>query len=108
MDNSQLECTPHLNLQDPHYGINTPVASPYTTMAPALAKSTAYATPNVLPPKASTQSSTDPLEQRILDLLYPYRDECFAEEDDTTEIKERNVLILCGTSSHHLHLQIVH
>lgn len=55
--------------------------------------------PNIIVPRPHTQAPSDPLEQRILDLLYPYRDECFAEENETTELKERNALILCGMSS---------
>ncbi|KAH3999696.1 hypothetical protein HBH98_085800 [Parastagonospora nodorum] len=53
------------------------------------------AAPNVLSAKVPTPVQADPLEQRILDLLFPYRDECFADEDSTTELKERAALILC-------------
>jgi hypothetical protein len=45
---------------------------------------------------ATTQSPADPLEQRVLDLLYPYRDECFNDENDVTAAQERMALILCG------------
>jgi hypothetical protein len=55
-----------------------------------------YTAPAVLASRPPSQAPSDPLEQRILDLLYPYRDECFADENETTEIKERNALILCG------------
>jgi hypothetical protein len=48
---------------------------------------------------AATQSPADPLEQRVLDLLYPYRDECFADENDATVAQERMALILCGMSA---------
>ncbi|KAF2026905.1 hypothetical protein EK21DRAFT_73184 [Setomelanomma holmii] len=43
----------------------------------------------------STQAPADPLEQRILDLLYPYRDECFDPEVDCSPEQERMALILC-------------
>jgi hypothetical protein len=52
--------------------------------------------PNMLSTNVPTPVQADPLEQRILDLLFPYRDECFADEDSTTELKERAALILCG------------
>ena len=42
------------------------------------------------------QAQGDPLEQRILDLLYPYRDECFEDEDTATAAKERLAHILSG------------
>jgi hypothetical protein len=65
------------------------------------------------PAPASTLAQIDPLEQRILDLLYPYRDECFSDEDGTTVTQERNALILCGMypphmSHSYLHLTNVH
>jgi hypothetical protein len=44
-----------------------------------------------------TQIPTNPIEQRVLDLLYPYRDECFKDDDVTTVARERAALILCGT-----------
>lgn len=44
----------------------------------------------------STQTPGDPLEQRILDLLYPYRDECFDPEADVSAEQERMALVLCG------------
>jgi hypothetical protein len=53
--------------------------------------------PSSSPAAIPTQTPTDPLEQRILDLLYPYRDECFEDFAALTETKERNALILCGT-----------
>ncbi|KAH7083855.1 hypothetical protein FB567DRAFT_446470 [Paraphoma chrysanthemicola] len=42
-----------------------------------------------------TQTPGDPLEQRILDLLYPYRDECFDPEADVSAEQERMALVLC-------------
>jgi hypothetical protein len=41
----------------------------------------------------------EPLEQRVLDLLYPYRDECFVEEEDdaSVEAHERKALMLSST-----------
>jgi hypothetical protein len=53
--------------------------------------------PGPAPAALPTQTPTDPLEQRILDLLYPYRDECFEDSDVLFEAKERDALILCGT-----------
>jgi hypothetical protein len=53
--------------------------------------------PSSSPAAIPTETPTDPLEQRILDLLYPYRDECFEDFAALTETKERNALILCGT-----------
>tara|TARA_R110002003_G_scaffold388_4_gene19330 strand:- start:22679 stop:23080 length:402 start_codon:yes stop_codon:yes gene_type:complete len=49
-----------------------------------------------------TQTPADPLEQRILDLLYPYRDECFDPEADVSADQERAALVLCGKLSHSL------
>jgi hypothetical protein len=48
------------------------------------------------PAPAATQTSADTLEQRVLDLLYPYRDECFSDEGGTTVGEERMALMLCG------------
>jgi hypothetical protein len=45
------------------------------------------------------QGPVVPLEQRILDLLQPYRDDCFTAEDETTAARDRTVLVLCGTAS---------
>lgn len=42
------------------------------------------------------QAPTDPLEQRILDLLYPYREECFTKTVGPFADQERKALILCG------------
>jgi hypothetical protein len=98
MTKTPFEADPHLSLQNTHYNTNSSVTSAYSSMAIP----TSCAAPNVLSAKAHIQSQSDPLEQRILDLIYPYRDECFADEDDTTELKERTALILCGTSHHQL------
>jgi hypothetical protein len=54
----------------------------------------------VAPPTPIQQpQSAEPLEQRVLDLLYPYRDECFAEEenDAAVEAHERKALMLSST-----------
>lgn len=53
--------------------------------------------PSPAPVALSTQTPADPLEQRILDLLHPYRDECFKEDDHLTVARERAALVLCGT-----------
>ncbi|OAL05545.1 hypothetical protein IQ06DRAFT_372973 [Phaeosphaeriaceae sp. SRC1lsM3a] len=42
-----------------------------------------------------TQAPAAPLEQRILDLLYPYRDECFSADADVSVVDERKAMILC-------------
>lgn len=52
--------------------------------------------PAPAPSVITTHTPADPLEQRVLDLLYPYRDECFKDDDDTTVARERAALILCG------------
>ncbi|KAL5115582.1 hypothetical protein ACEQ8H_006558 [Pleosporales sp. CAS-2024a] len=77
----------------PHYA--PPPNSPFATMSQARMTPAPYTAPNVLPAKLPTQTPADPLEQRILDLLYPYRDECFAPPDKTTDLQERKALILC-------------
>ena len=85
--------------------MSTPPAQlPHSTIAPSQNyQSSLYQLPNQVPQMAqaapSTQTPADPLEQRVLDLLYPYRDECFMEEDRTTVAQERMALILSGTSS---------
>jgi hypothetical protein len=48
------------------------------------------------PAPGATHTSADTLEQRVLDLLYPYRDECFADEGGITVGEERMALMLCG------------
>lgn len=88
--NYRFDPTLHLNVHDLHYNIITPVTSHYAPMAPT------PAAPNMLSTKVPTPVQADPLEQRILDLLFPYRDECFEDEDESTELKERAALILCG------------
>ena len=50
----------------------------------------------LVPANQSLQTVTDPLEQRILDLLYPFRDECFASNLEPSVADERKALILCG------------
>jgi hypothetical protein len=62
----------------------------------ALPSQAPYVAQQAKPPTPS-QTPIDPLEQRILDLLYPYRDECFRTEDGTIVARERIALILCGT-----------
>ncbi|CAO2655215.1 Nn.00g102790.m01.CDS01 [Neocucurbitaria sp. VM-36] len=47
------------------------------------------------PSHQSPQKPTDPLEQRILDLIYPFRDECFMDDLESFVDKERKALILC-------------
>lgn len=44
----------------------------------------------------SVQTPADPLEQRILDLIYPYRDDAFNTEDENALDEERKILMLCG------------
>jgi len=43
--------------------------------------------------------STDSLEQRLYDLLQPYREECYKNAPNTAPAveEERLLLILCGT-----------
>ncbi|KAF1834700.1 hypothetical protein BDW02DRAFT_474657, partial [Decorospora gaudefroyi] len=45
----------------------------------------------VQPPRPSMQS----LEQRIFDLLLPFRDECYASSAGGTATSERKTLVLC-------------
>jgi hypothetical protein len=83
-----------------------PTHQPHSSMPPPPVpnfQSTLSYTPTNQGPQAAPQSQAqapaaqaDPLEQRVLDLLYPYRDECFTDEDNTSVTKERNALILCG------------
>ncbi|KAH7384128.1 hypothetical protein DE146DRAFT_769832 [Phaeosphaeria sp. MPI-PUGE-AT-0046c] len=61
----------------------------HPSMSPALPPSR---TTQAIPP---IQTPVDPLEQRILDLLYPDRDECFIAEAGGCIDDERKVLILC-------------
>lgn len=64
------------------------------TPAPYQAQHQLPPPPSPLPPPA------DPLEQRVLDLLYPYRDECFTEDEGKDEsaslAKERMAHVLSG------------
>ncbi|KAF1846958.1 uncharacterized protein K460DRAFT_402323 [Cucurbitaria berberidis CBS 394.84] len=46
-------------------------------------------------PNQPSQTPADPLEQRILDLLYPYRDEPLTSRNGPSADEERKVLILC-------------
>lgn len=54
-----------------------------------------------------TQAPAAPLEQRILDLLYPYRDECFSADADVSVVDERKAMILCGTLSHFANCRVI-
>ncbi|KAF2825939.1 hypothetical protein CC86DRAFT_253885, partial [Ophiobolus disseminans] len=50
--------------------------------------------PHVLQAAPTPQASGEALEERILNLLYPYRDECF--EDGMTASDDRLALVLCA------------
>jgi hypothetical protein len=97
--------------QDSRYGImgppgqqthsSIPPPSPnYQPSSFTLPTQVTHVTPLAQAPAAS-QTSVDPLEQRVLDLLYPYRDECFADENGTSVTQERMALILCGMFPDH-------
>lgn len=55
------------------------------------------------PPPPVPPKPADPLEQRVLDLLYPYRDECFTDDEDADATislaQERMAHILSGKLS---------
>jgi hypothetical protein len=101
--------------QDSRYGTMAPPVQQQThpsmvpSSSPSYQPSSSYSlppqqSPQVLPQAqaqtlATVQSPADPLEQRVLDLLYPYRDECFNQETDVTATQERMALILCGMFS---------
>ncbi|KAF1921554.1 hypothetical protein BDU57DRAFT_553665 [Ampelomyces quisqualis] len=70
-------------------------SAPYTHAAQGPHVNPYGQAPAPSPTVVSAQTPTDPLEQRVLDLLYPYRDECFKEDDGMTVARERAALILC-------------
>jgi hypothetical protein len=56
--------------------------------------------PPEMAPSHPAPPPADPLEQRVLDLLYPYQDECFTDEDGANAAvnlaKERKAHVLSG------------
>jgi hypothetical protein len=110
--------------QDLRYGTMAPPVQQQThtsmlpSPSPSYQPSSSYSLPPQHPPPmppqapaqtpATIQSPADPLEQRVLDLLYPYRDECFNDEKDVSATQERMALILCGVFSARVLLSAAH
>jgi hypothetical protein len=111
---------PHLpQQQDSRYSMMTPSGpQTHSSMPPPPSPNyqpSQYTLPTHLNQAASqgqvpavAQTPADPLEQRVLDLLYPYRDECFADDGGTTVGEERMALILCGMFPAHARLLFTH
>lgn len=93
--------------QAPRYNMGEESRGPPTVPAnsppfyPVMPSAPPPSQPSQAPP---TQIPADPLEQRILDLIYPYRDDPFNADVDNALDEERKILMLCGLSSSSSHV----